>query len=84
MSTGDSVIYYGKTLNITDAVVYMYGKKTSTGDPHQIDYGGFVNGIYFYGAYWWNLTPTSITFHRHGNDVNWVYVRIEIWQKVTF
>jgi uncharacterized coiled-coil protein SlyX len=82
-STGDTVINFGKTLNITDAVVYMYGKKTTTDNPHQIDYGGYSNGLYYYGAYWLNLTPTSITFHRHGNDVNWVYVRIEIWQKVT-
>jgi uncharacterized coiled-coil protein SlyX len=79
---GDTAIFFGKTLNITDAVVYMYGKKTSAGDPHQIDYGGF-HDIYWNGAYWWKLTPTSITFHRHGDDVNWVYVRITIWQKVT-
>jgi hypothetical protein len=79
---GDTVFLFHATLDIADAVVYMVGKKTLTDDTHQIDYGGYVNVASYYGAYWWKLEPTSITFHRHGNDANWVYVRITIWQRV--
>jgi uncharacterized protein YqgV (UPF0045/DUF77 family) len=80
----DTVIYFGNTLDITDSVVYMIGKKTSDGAPHQIDYGGIWTDSTdpWHGIYWWNLTPNSITIHRHGNDSNWVYVRITIWKKV--
>jgi prefoldin subunit 5 len=80
---GDTAIYFDKTINVADSLVYMTGKQTLSGDPHQIDYGGFVNFGSYYGAYWWKLTSTSITFHRHGNDGNWVYARITIWQRVT-
>jgi len=81
-SVGDTVILFNQTLNITDAVVYMVGKKTVDGAPHQMDYGGYQNVASFIGAYWWNLKSTSITFHRHGNDVDWVYVRIMIYRKI--
>lgn len=75
---GDTTFYYGKTLNITNAMVYMEGRETLTGDSHIFDYGGYFDGLYYHGAYWWKLESTSITFHRHGNDSHWNYVRIII------
>jgi hypothetical protein len=80
----DTAIYFNNTLDITDSVVYMIGKKTSDGAPHQIDYGGIWTDSIdpWHGMYWMNLTPNSITVHRHGNDSNWVYVRITIWKKL--
>lgn len=69
-------------MNTTNVFVYMEGKKNMTDQPHQIDYGGYVNVASYYGVYWYNLTPTSITVNRHLNDQNWVYVRVTIFQTV--
>jgi hypothetical protein len=80
---GDQVLYHYLGLNTTDIVVYMVGKKYLSDPPHQIDYGGYVNSGSYNGAFWTNLTPNSITFHRHGNDLNWVYVRFTLWKRVT-
>jgi hypothetical protein len=79
---GDTVFSYGVTLNITNAVVYMEGAETLGGPPHIIDFGGYQYGDY-HGAYWYQLTSTSITFHRHGQDTHWLYVRFMIFNLAT-
>ncbi len=83
LSPGDKEIAH--PLKTTDVIVYMVGKKTSEGAPHQMEYGGFVNTVGvlvndYRGAYWHKLTAGSITVHRHGNDENWEYVRVLMWK----
>jgi len=72
-------VIFTHNLNTTNVLVYMIGKKDSQ-DPyiHQMDYGGLWSGSWN-GAYWKNLTPTTITVHRHGDDNNWNYVRVFMW-----
>ena len=82
LSTGDKEIVH--SLNTTEVVVYMTGKKALKGAPHQMEYGGFVNTVVvandYRGVYWHKLTPNSITIHKHGNDENWKYVRVMLWK----
>lgn len=83
LAFGDTVFNHDLNLNLTttDVLVYMIGRKTLTGSIQQKDYGGWqqANGNW-YGAYWYLLTENTITVHRHGNDGDWVYVRIFIWK----
>lgn len=83
LAFGDTVFNHGLNLNFstTDVLVYMIGRKTLTGSIQQKDYGGWQqsNGNW-YGAYWYLLTENTITVHRHGNDGDWVYVRMFIWK----
>lgn len=83
LSPGNKEIIH--SLNTTEAIVYIIGKKTSEGAPHQMEYGGFINtvGIVandYRGVYWHKLTPNTITIHRHGNDENWEYIRVLMWK----
>jgi hypothetical protein len=83
LAFGDTVFNHNLHLNFTttDVLVYMIGRQTLTGSILQKDYGGWqqANGNW-YGAYWYGLTANTITVHRHGNDGDWVYVRILIWK----
>jgi hypothetical protein len=68
-------------LGTTDVLVYMVGDYPS-GVPyiHQHDYGGEANGLNTYGAYWSELTTTTIKITRNAQDANWPYVRVMIWK----
>ena len=78
IGTGDTKIYHN--LNTTDVIVCMLGKD-SYGNVHQKDYGGYRYPLgSWYGAYWYNLDNESITVHRHGDDGDWIQVRIMIWK----
>lgn len=83
LSPGDKEIVH--SLNTSEVLVYMTGRKALEKASHQMEYGGFVNTVGvvandYRGVYWHKLTPNSITIHRHGNDENWEYVRVLIWK----
>lgn len=61
----------------TEAVfVYMTGKNEL--GIHHIYYGDISGGGY--GATWWNLNETHITFGvRQGYEI-WEYIRVRIWK----
>lgn len=80
---GDQVFYHNLGLDTSNIVVYMVGKKSLSDPPHQTEYGGDYTGTGYQGAYWTNLTPNTITFHRNMNDLNWLYVRFTLWKRVT-
>jgi BNR repeat-like domain len=70
--------------NEDDCVVYLEFKNPS-GAVHHMDYGGnkYWNAsdvLYLYGAYWDNLSPTSIRFTRQQNDASVSQFRIRIWR----
>lgn len=69
-------------LNTTDVLVYMMGKINVSASPyiHQVDYGGELNVVYYGGAWWQDLTESTITVHRRPNDPNWCQVRVMIWK----
>jgi hypothetical protein len=67
-------------LGTTEVIVYIVGKKTWGGAVHQVDYGGYKGYIHYRGVYWYKLTETEVTVHRHGDDENWEYVRVMIWK----
>lgn len=76
LSTGSSVVLY-HNLGTTNVLVYMIGYN---GAINQIQYGGDDTQFAQYGAYWSQLTATSITITRQGNDVNWQSIRVMIWK----
>jgi len=81
LAIGENIFNFGGPLSTYDnTLVYMVGRKTFTGVLHQIDYGGYAHGLYYYGAYWYDLTLNDIKVNRHGNDANWNYIRIIIWE----
>jgi hypothetical protein len=77
---GTNVYYFNKTIDSQNSMIYLIGKNDTNGLPHQIDYGGTMNVGYSYGTRWQDLTNSSITVIRRGNDESWNYVRILIWQ----
>jgi len=81
ISAGSTVI---KTHNLstTEVLVYMIGKKDDASPYiHQMDYGGWVDAIgNEHGAYWKDLTTTTISVRRRLNDDHWNYVRVMIWK----
>jgi len=79
IAPGKDVIFT-HNLTTTKVLVYMIGMKLGASPYiHQIDYGGELTHLDYYGAYWYDLTTTTIRVHRHGNDVNWDYIRVMIW-----
>lgn len=81
LATGQNTFYFSEALGTDNVFVYMVGKKLNTTiQQHQIDYGGYQNVASYNGAYWYNLTQSYIQVNRHGNDYNWNYVRIYIWE----
>ena len=70
-------------LNTTDVLVYMIGRyDLSTTSPliHQKRLGGDTNGLWEGGAYWRDLTNTTIMVERYPDDGTWNYVRVMIWK----
>ena len=82
ISQGTSQIFT-HNLGTTDVLVYMVGYYPG-GVPYinQHDYGGESNGLNSYGAYWSELTATTIKVTRQGNDANWPYVRVMMWEGI--
>lgn len=68
--------------NTTNVLVYMFGKYSDSVAPyiHQFDYGGEKNLGASYGAWWSELTETTVRVTRMPNDGNWNYVRVVIWR----
>jgi len=72
---------FNHNLNATNVLVYLIGNDPGSSPYiHQWDYGGELTAGKYYGAYWYDLTETSIYVHRHGQDENWDYVRIMLWK----
>ena len=70
-------------LGTTNVLVYVIGNyPIASPYIHQMDYGGEIthSGLNHYGAYWHELTTTTITVHRHGQDGNWEYGRVMLWK----
>jgi hypothetical protein len=67
-------------LGTTNVLVYMTGTAGGTSGIHQIQYGSDAVATNQYGAYWYGLTTTSITIYRLPNDVNWIWIRVQIWK----
>jgi len=83
LAVGPNSFYFSEPLNTANVFVYMIGKQSNTSEPHQIAYGGDTRtGVVntYYGAYWYELTSNYIKVNRHGNDIDWNYVRIMIWK----
>lgn len=81
ITQGKSVILT-HNLTTTNVLVYMIGKYSDYASPyiHQHDYGGELSGSSYYGAYWSDLTKTTIRVTRQGQDANWNYIRVVIWK----
>jgi hypothetical protein len=81
ISSGEQVI---KTHNLgtTNVLVYMVGKYSNNSSPyiHQRHYGGEETWPNYWGAYWQDLTETTIRVVRQGQDIIWNYVRLMIWK----
>jgi len=81
ISNGGQVI---KTHNLgtTNVLVFMVGKYSSSSSPyiHQRFYGGEETWPNYWGAYWQDLTETTIRVIRQGQDEIWNYVRVMIWK----
>lgn len=69
-------------LNTTNVFVYITGKYDSQSPYiHQKEYGGLMNTFgSLLGVYWYDLTSTTVTLHRHGQDLDWNYVRVMMWK----
>jgi len=70
-------------LGTTDVFVYIAGYNPGESPYiHQINYGGETtsSGLYHFGAYWHDLSTTTIYVNRHGNDGDWDFVRVMIWK----
>ena len=69
-------------LSTTNVFVYMVGKYSDSETPyiHQRDYGGEAHIALYYGAYWYDLTETTVAVERRADDDNWNYVRVMIWK----
>lgn len=81
LAIGENIFNFGAPLSTYEnTLVYMVGRETFTGVLHQIDYGGYVHGLDYKGAYWYDLTLNDIKVNRHGDDTNWNYIRIIIWE----
>ena len=81
ITQGKSVILT-HNLTTTNVLVYMVGKYSDYASPyiHQHDYGGELSMGNYYGAYWSDLTETTIRVTRQGQDINWNYIRVVIWK----
>jgi len=81
ISNGGQVI---KTHNLgtTNVLVFMVGKYSNSSSPyiHQRNYGGEETWPNYWGAYWQDLTETTIRVIRQGQDENWNYVRVMVWK----
>jgi len=67
----------------TNVLVYIVGYNPSASPYiHQINYGGETtgSGLLHYGAYWHDLTTTSLYVTRNYNSDVWQYVRVMIWK----
>jgi uncharacterized coiled-coil protein SlyX len=64
-------------LGTTNVLVYMIGYN---GYINQIQYGGDDTSYNQWGAFWSELTTTTIRIIRQGNDVNWPDIRVMIWK----
>jgi uncharacterized coiled-coil protein SlyX len=64
-------------LDTTEVLVYMIGYKDYI---NQIQYGGDDTSYYQWGAYWSELTTTTIRITRQSADVNWPWIRVLIWK----
>jgi len=75
--------------NEDDCVVYLEFKNSSGGGIHHMEYGGdkwWDNSdvLHIYGAYWDNLSPTSIHVNRQQNDTLVEQIRVRIWKNNPF
>jgi len=81
ISNGGQVI---KTHNLstTNVLVFMVGKYSNSSSPyiHQRFYGGEETWPNYWGAYWLDLTETTIRVVRQAQDVLWNNVRVMIWK----
>jgi len=64
-----------------DYAVELWFRDTDTGGKgiNSWGIGGFEAGGNFRGAYWQNLTDTTIEVFRHGDDVFADQVRVSVW-----
>ena len=67
-------------LHTTNVLVYMVGYDYDGYSYHQIAYGGDSNPVGVYGAWWSQLTETSIVIWRLGSDIRWDLIRVMIWK----
>jgi hypothetical protein len=84
VSAGASQSFNPGLSNEDDCVVYLEFKNAS-GSVHHTGYGGnkYWNAsdvLYLYGAYWDNLSPTSLRFTRQQNDTAVSQFRIRVWR----
>jgi hypothetical protein len=80
ISKGESIILT-HNLGTTDVIIYMIGNDTDSAHYiHQIGFGGdnYFSGAG--GAYWYELTPTTIKTTRAANDNDWDQMRVLIWK----
>jgi hypothetical protein len=78
----DKYVIFTHNLNTKDVLVHMMGRVNESASPyiHQVDYGGELNYGLGYGAWWQDLTSSTITVHRRGSDGSWEQVRIIMWK----
>lgn len=80
INKGQSIIL-NHNLGTTDVMVYMMGyDNDSTHYTHQIGFGGdnYFGGAG--GAYWYELTSTTIKTTRAADDNDWHMIRALIWK----
>jgi hypothetical protein len=83
ISKGESIILT-HNLGTTDVIIYMIGNDTD--GAHYIHQIGFGGDNYFSGAggaYWYELTATTIKTTRAANDNDWDQMRVLIWKILT-
>lgn len=79
LSAGASIDLNHNLGGSADNYVVDLSFKHPTYGTHNFGYGGDVTSGAFYGAYWQNLTTTSITVVRATNDGECPQVRVRIW-----
>ena len=80
INQGQSIVL-NHNLGTTNVIVYMIGNDTdSTRYVQQIGFGGdsYFGGAG--GAYWYELTSTTIKTTRAANDNDWHQMRVFIWK----
>lgn len=69
-----------KTHNIAgDKLVFMWGKYSAGYKEHHYYYGGVHINTNYVGAFWRNLTDTTVGCYRLPQDGQWINCRIMIW-----
>jgi len=75
--------YFFHNLSTTNVFVYVIGKNAS-GFIHQwrigMDYDSYVLGSSDIGLFWSRLDANIISVVRGRTDVQWNYVRVQIWR----